>query len=50
LWALRRLLDCLQPRGETAESALIRQRVDFAAARADLSVSVSCFCARGKAA
>jgi len=50
LWALRGLLDCLQPRGETAESALIRQRVDFAAARADLPVSVSCFCARGKAA
>jgi hypothetical protein len=50
LWALRGLLDCLQRRGETAEAALIRQRVDFAAARADLPVSVSCLCARGKAA
>jgi tetratricopeptide (TPR) repeat protein len=50
LWALRGLLDCLQRRGETAEAALIGQRVDFAAARADLPVSVSCFCARGKAA
>ena len=50
LWALRGLLDCLQRRGETAEAALIRQRLDFAAARADLPVSVSCFCARGKAA
>jgi len=30
-----------------AEAALIRQRVKFAAARADLPVSVSCFCARG---
>jgi tetratricopeptide (TPR) repeat protein len=50
LWALRGLLDCLQWRGETAEAALIRQRVDFAAARADLPVSVSCFCARGEAA
>jgi tetratricopeptide (TPR) repeat protein len=50
LWALRGLLECLQRRGETAEAALIRQRVDFAAARADLLVSVSCFCARGKAA
>jgi tetratricopeptide (TPR) repeat protein len=50
LWALRGLLDCLQRRGETAEAALIRQRVDFAAARADLPVAVSCFCARGKAA
>ena len=50
LWALRGLLECLQRRGETAEAALIRQRVDFAAARADLPVSVSCFCARGEAA
>jgi tetratricopeptide (TPR) repeat protein len=49
LWALRGLLDCLDRRGETAEAALIRQRVDFAAARADLPVSVSCFCARGSA-
>ncbi|MGC1409273.1 MAG: hypothetical protein WA864_10065 [Acetobacteraceae bacterium] len=50
LWALRGLLDCLERRGETAEAALIRQRVDFAGARADLPVSVSCFCAVGKAA
>jgi len=49
LWALRGLLDCLDRRGETVEAALIRQRVNFAAARADLPVSVSCFCARGKA-
>lgn len=48
LWALRGLLDCLQRRGESGEAALIRQRVDFAAARADLPVSVSCFCARGE--
>jgi tetratricopeptide (TPR) repeat protein len=50
LEALRGLLDCLHRRGETAEAGLIRQRVDFAAARADLPVAVSCFCARGKAA
>lgn len=47
LWALRGLLDCLKARGETAEAAIIRQRVKFAAARADLPVEVSCFCARG---
>ncbi len=46
LWALRGLLDCLERRGETAEAALIRQRVAIAAARADVPVSVSCFCAR----
>ncbi len=50
LWALRGLLDCLDRRGEAAEARLIRQRVNLAAARADLPVSVSCFCARGKAA
>ncbi len=50
VWALRGLLDCLDRRGETAEAALIRQRVQFAAARADVPVSVSCFCARGEAA
>src|SRR3954470_8917542 len=41
LWALRGLLDSHQRRGETAEAGLIRQRVDFATARADLPVSVS---------
>jgi tetratricopeptide (TPR) repeat protein len=50
VWALRGLLDCLDRRGETAEAVLIRQRVQFAAARADVPVSVSCFCARGEAA
>lgn len=50
LWALRGLLDCLDRRGETTEATLIRQRLDLASARADLDVTVSCFCARGKAA
>ncbi len=50
LWALRGLLSCLEQRGETAEARLIRQRLDLAAARADLDVTVSCFCARGAAA
>ncbi|MEJ0020448.1 MAG: hypothetical protein WDN25_28645 [Acetobacteraceae bacterium] len=47
VWALRGLLDCLERRGETVEAALIRQRVEIAAARADVPVAVSCFCARG---
>jgi tetratricopeptide (TPR) repeat protein len=47
LWALRGLLNCLERRGETAEARLIRQRLDLAAARADVDVSVSCICARG---
>jgi tetratricopeptide (TPR) repeat protein len=48
LWALRGLLECLERRGEIAETILIRQRATLAAARADVPVSVSCFCARGK--
>ena len=48
LWAMRGLLDCLDRRGEVAEARLLRQRVDLGAARADLPVAVSCFCARGK--
>jgi tetratricopeptide (TPR) repeat protein len=50
LWALRGLLDCLERRGETAQAALIRQRLAFAAARADVAVAVSCFCAGTMAA
>lgn len=50
LWAMRGLLDCLERRGETVESAILRQRVELAAARADVPVSVSCFCAGGMAA
>jgi tetratricopeptide (TPR) repeat protein len=49
VWALRGLLDCLERRSETVEAKLIAQRLDFAAARADVAVSVSCFCARGDA-
>jgi tetratricopeptide (TPR) repeat protein len=47
LWAMRGLLDCLERRGETAEAAIIRQRLAYAMARADTAVAVSCFCATG---
>jgi len=47
VWALRGLLDCLDRRGELVEAALLRQRLAFADARADVPVAVSCFCARG---
>jgi tetratricopeptide (TPR) repeat protein len=50
VWALRGLIDCLERRGETVEAGLIRQRVTFAAARADVPVAVSCFCAGERAA
>lgn len=50
VWALRGLLDCLVARGAAAEAAVIRQKLDFAAARADMAVMVSCFCATGRQA
>jgi tetratricopeptide (TPR) repeat protein len=46
LWSLRGLHDCLALKPETAESRLIKQRLDIAAARADVPVKASCFCAR----
>ncbi|MEM8740486.1 MAG: hypothetical protein AAGE13_03225, partial [Pseudomonadota bacterium] len=45
LWSLKGLYDCLTRRGAHAEARLIRLRLDIAAARADVDVAVSCFCA-----
>lgn len=50
VWALRGLLDCLEKRGETGEAAQILTRTEIAAARADMPVKASCFCARRSAA
>jgi tetratricopeptide (TPR) repeat protein len=50
VWSLRGLHECLSRRGESVERRLIKQRLDIAAARADLPVHVSCFCARSAAA
>ena len=51
VWSLRGLMQCLEARGaaDTAEGLLIRQRLDLAAARADVPVNASCFCARAAA-
>ncbi|MEX3011800.1 tetratricopeptide repeat protein [Hoeflea sp. TYP-13] len=49
VWSLRGLHDCLARKQETAEARLIRQRLDLAAARADVPVNASCFCARAAA-
>jgi tetratricopeptide (TPR) repeat protein len=51
VWSLRGLHDCLIRKGDKrAELRLIKQRLDLVAARADLPVRVSCFCARSAAA
>lgn len=44
LWSLHGLHECLIRRGETIESALIKQRLDLAVSRADGPINASCFC------
>jgi tetratricopeptide (TPR) repeat protein len=44
LWSLHGLHECLTRRHETAESALIKQRLDLALARSEVPVKASCFC------
>lgn len=50
VWSLHGLHECLTRRGETAEVALIKQRLDLAAARADVPVRASCYCRGQRAA
>jgi tetratricopeptide (TPR) repeat protein len=46
LWSLHGLHECLVRRGEKAETALIKQRLDLAQARAEIPIKASCFCRR----
>jgi tetratricopeptide (TPR) repeat protein len=46
LWSLHGLHECLMRRGEKLESALIKQRLDLAMARAEVPIKASCFCRR----
>jgi tetratricopeptide (TPR) repeat protein len=48
VWSLRGLYLCMEARGETEslEAKLVKQRLDLAAARADVPVKASCFCAQ----
>jgi tetratricopeptide (TPR) repeat protein len=46
LWSLHGLHECLVRRGERIESALIKQRLDLAVARAEVPIKASCFCRR----
>jgi tetratricopeptide (TPR) repeat protein len=50
VWSLHGLHECLTRRDETAEAALIKQRLDLAAARADVPVRASCYCRGQRAA
>jgi tetratricopeptide (TPR) repeat protein len=46
LWSLHGLHECLVRRGDKVETALIKQRLDLAQARADVPIKASCFCRR----
>lgn len=46
VWSLKGLHDCLKSRGEVEERRHIKQRLDLALSRADVSVAASCFCAQ----
>ena len=44
VWSLHGLHECLVRRGEKVESTIIKQRLDLALARADISIKSSCYC------
>ena len=46
IWSLHGLQECLMRLGRTAEAAIVKQRLDFAAARADVRIKASCFCSQ----
>src|SRR5262245_39527730 len=46
VWSLHGLHECLMRLGRIAEAAIMKQRLDFAAARADVRIKASCFCSQ----
>lgn len=46
VWSLHGLHECLTRRGQAAEARLIKQRLDLAAARAEVPIRASCLCRR----
>ena len=50
VWALMGLHDCYQRLGKTSETQMLKPRLDFALARADLPIKASCFCSLKAAA
>ena len=44
VWALHGMVECLERRGETAEHAGLRKKLDEALARVDVPITSSCMC------
>ena len=49
VWSLNGLYECLTRRGETVEAPLIKQKLDLAAARAEVPIRASCLCRQAAA-
>ncbi len=49
VWSLHGLHECLARRGETVEAPIIKQRLDLAAARAEVVIKASCYCRQAAA-
>ncbi len=49
VWSLHGLYECLTRRGETVEAPLIKQKLDLAAARAEVPIRASCLCRQAAA-
>ena len=47
VWALQGLVECLEQAGDAKELRFLRQRLEFAKARADVPIESACFCRRG---
>ena len=50
VWSLHGFHECLMRLGKHAEARIIKQRLDIAAAWADVRIKSSCFCRMGIAA
>ena len=44
VWALRGLVECVEQAGDANEHRLLRQRLEFAMARADVPIESACYC------
>ena len=44
VWALQGLVECVEQAGDANELRLLRQRLDFAKARADVPIDSACYC------
>ena len=47
-WALHGLAQCLRMNGDAGEAATVDERFRTAWSRSDITLTASCFCARGK--